>query len=56
MNPYRIQMAESLREQAAALRRLAVRARTHEGQSALLLLAQKYDAEGRRWNPESEKR
>lgn len=56
MEPWKIDEAEELREKAASCRRLAVRARTEAGQSALNGLAQQFDDEARRMNPGSERR
>ncbi|MEO7601825.1 MAG: hypothetical protein ABIS39_00965 [Sphingomicrobium sp.] len=53
---WKVEAAESLREQAASCRRLATRARTDAGSTALWGLAKQFDDEARRMNPGSEAR
>lgn len=48
--------AEELREQAASCRRLAKRARTTSGLSALTAVADQFDDDARRIDPRSYKR
>ena len=48
--------AEGLREQAASCRRLARRARTTGGSTALTAVAEQFDQDARRINPLSERR
>lgn len=48
--------AEELREQAASCRRLAKRARTTSGLSALTAVADQFDDDARRIDPTSDKR
>lgn len=48
--------ADDLREQAAACRRLALRASTSNGLAALSAVAGMLDADARRLDPSSEKR
>jgi hypothetical protein len=48
--------AEELREQAASFRRLARRARTTNGSSALNNVADYFDDDARRIDPSSERR
>ena len=48
--------ADSLREQAASCRRLACRASTLRGSSALAAVAEYFDADARRIDPLSERR
>ena len=48
--------AEELREQAASCRRLAKRARTTSGLSALTAVAEQFDDDARRIDPTSDKR
>ena len=48
--------AEELREQAASCRRLAKRARTTSGLSALTAVAEQFDDDARRIDPRSYKR
>ena len=52
----RHEMADGLREQAASCRRLASRASTPRGSSALVAVADCFDADARRINPQSEPR
>ena len=52
----RSEAAEQLREQAASCRRLAVRARTSGGWTALKSVAEQFDDDARRIDPFSEKR
>ena len=47
--------AEQLREQAASCRRLAKRARTTSGLSALTAVAEQFDDDARRIDPTSSK-
>ena len=47
--------AEELREQAASCRRLAKRARTTSGLSALTAVAEQFDDDARRIDPTSSK-
>jgi hypothetical protein len=54
--PSRAEAAESLREQAAGCRRLARRARTSGGSSALAGVADQLDDDARRIDPTSERR
>ena len=56
IEPWKIEAAESLREQAASCRRLAARARTTAGSTALWGLAKQFDEEARRMHPASEPR
>jgi len=48
--------ADELREQAASFRRLARRARTQAGTSALTTAARHFDDDARRIDPSSERR
>jgi hypothetical protein len=48
--------AESLREQAAACRRLSVQARTRQGVKALEALGDHFDEQARKLDPSSQKR
>jgi hypothetical protein len=48
--------ADSLREQAAACRRLAASARTRAGNSSLLALGEHFDDQARRLDPASLRR
>lgn len=48
--------ADELREQAATCRRLAGRASTAKGASALVAVANHFDADARRIDPRSERR
>ena len=48
--------ADELREQAASCRRLAKRARTRGGSSALTTVADQFDDDARRMDPTSSKR
>ena len=48
--------ADELREQAASCRRLAKRARTTRGLSALTAVAEQFDDDARRIDPTSDKR
>jgi hypothetical protein len=48
--------ADGLREQAASCRRLAFRAATARGSSALAAVAEYFDADARRIDPLSERR
>ena len=48
--------AEELREQAASCRRLAKRARTTSGLSALTAVAEQFDDDARRIDPSSYRR
>jgi hypothetical protein len=48
--------AEELREQAASCRQLAGRASTSKGASALVAVANHFDADARRIDPRSERR
>lgn len=54
--PSREDAADSLREQAASCRRLAKRARTGPGASALNCVAEQFDTDARRIDPMSERR
>jgi hypothetical protein len=54
--PSRAEAADELREQAASCRRLAKRARTHGGLSALSVVADQFDDDARRIDPASLKR
>ena len=53
--PSRGEAAGQLREQAASCRRLAKRARTEGGVSALTTVADQFDDDARRIDPTSEK-
>jgi len=48
--------ADGLREQAASCRRLARRARTAGGSTALKSVAEQFDVDARRIDPHSERR
>jgi len=48
--------AEGMREQAASFRRLAKSARTESGSAALEALAEEFDTDARRTDPNSERR
>lgn len=48
--------ADGLREQAASCRRLARRARTASGATALGAVAEQFDTDARRIDPQSERR
>ena len=48
--------ADELREQAASCRRLARRARTDRGSSALTTVAEQFDDDARRIDPSSHRR
>jgi len=52
----RLEAADELREQAASCRRLARRARTTGGSSALKNVAEQFDDDARRMDPSSERR
>jgi len=52
----RAETADSLREQAASCRRLAVRARTLGGLRALHAVAEQFDGDARRVDPSSFRR
>ena len=52
----RWEAADSLREQAASCRRLARRARTAGGLTALSTVAEQFDTDARRIDPMSERR
>jgi hypothetical protein len=54
--PTRTEVADELREQAASCRKLAGRARTTNGASALKTVADQFDDDARRINPLSERR
>jgi hypothetical protein len=54
--PTRTEVADELREQAASCRKLAGRARTTNGASALKTAADQFDDDARRINPLSERR
>jgi hypothetical protein len=54
--PSRAEAADELREQAASYRRLARRARTNGGSSALKTVAEQFDDDARRIDPFSERR
>jgi hypothetical protein len=54
--PTRTEAADELREQAASCRKLAGRARTTNGASALKTVADQFDDDARRINPLSERR
>ena len=58
MNPplTREDAADGLREQAASCRRLARRARTATGSTALAAVAEQFDTDARRMDPLSERR
>lgn len=55
-SPTRAEAANELREQAASCRRLARRARTPSGSSALVTVADTFDDDARRIDPLSERR
>jgi hypothetical protein len=50
------EVADELREQAATCRRLARRARTVNGSSALKTVAEQFDDDARRIDPSSQRR
>ncbi len=52
----RVEAAEQLREQAASCRRLAKRARTTSGLSALTAVAEQFDDDARRIDPSGYRR
>jgi len=54
--PTRTEAAEGLREQAASCRKLAGRARTNSGATALNTVAEQFDDDARRIDPLSERR
>ena len=54
--PSREDAADTLREQAAACRRLAGRARTESGSTALNAVADQLDGDARRIDPHSTRR
>ena len=54
--PTRVEAADGLREQAASCRRLAGRARTASGATALKTVAEQFDDDARRIDASSEKR
>ena len=54
--PTRAEAADSLREQAASCRRLALRAHTAVGLNALHLVADQFDTDARRIDPSSFRR
>jgi hypothetical protein len=54
--PTRGEVADELREEAASYRRLALRARTHRGSTALKTAADQFDEDARRIDPSSLKR
>ena len=54
--PSRAEAADELREQAASCRKLARRARTTGGSSALKTVAEHFDDDARRIDPFSERR
>ena len=54
--PTRGEAADDLREQAASCRRLAKRARTTGGASALTSVAEQFDDDARRIDPASHRR
>jgi len=54
--PSRAEAADELRERAASYRRLARRARTNGGSSALKTVAEQFDDDARRIDPFSERR
>lgn len=54
--PTRAEAADELREQAASCRKLANRARTPGGSTALNSVAEQFDTDARRIDPLSEKR
>lgn len=54
--PTRREAADGLREQAASCRRLARKARTATGSTALKTVAGQFDIDARRIDPFSEKR
>ena len=55
-SPSRADAADQLREQAASCRRLAKRARTKAGIDALGTVAEQFDTDARRIDPNSERR
>jgi hypothetical protein len=54
--PTRSEAADELREQAASYRKLAGKARTSAGSTALKAVAEQFDDDARRMDPASEKR
>lgn len=52
-SPTRSEAADDLREQAASCRRLAGRARTPSGSTALKTVAEQFDDDARRIDPSS---
>jgi hypothetical protein len=48
--------AEGMREQAASFRRMARSARTVSGSAALAAMAEEFDTDARRMDPNSERR
>jgi len=54
--PTRAEAADDLRERAASCRRLAGRARTPGGSTALKTVAEQFDDDARRLDPLSERR
>lgn len=54
--PSREDAADGLREQAASCRRLARRARTGSGATALKAIAEQFDTDARRIDPNSARR
>jgi len=54
--PSREEAADGLREQAASCRRLAKRARTPGGLTALITVAEQFDDDARRIDPSSFRR
>jgi hypothetical protein len=54
--PSNEEAAEGLREQAAACRRLAARARTRSGTSSLNELGDHFDEQARKLDPSSQRR
>jgi hypothetical protein len=54
--PSREDAAEGMREEAASYRRLAKRARTGSGSTALKAVAEQFDTDARRMDPRSERR
>jgi hypothetical protein len=55
-HPSRADAADGLREQAASCRRLAKRARTNDGATALKTVAEHFDDDARRIDPMSLRR
>ena len=56
MRVTREEAADGLREQAASCRRLAIRARTETGSTALRCVAEQFDTDARRIDPSSLRR